>query len=121
MVLLEALLLASAASALGCLAGARFAALLRDFMVDKDIAPAWYEIDVVWPPLVIAFAAGLLSAMLGTAAVSWKAGRVKPAEALREATGRRRVLTPSAWCSASPCWASACRRASRRWTTRSPR
>ncbi|MFF9000866.1 FtsX-like permease family protein [Streptomyces achromogenes] len=94
MVLLEALLLASAASALGCLAGARFAALLRDFMVDKDIAPAWYEIDVVWPPLLIAFAAGLLSAMLGTAAVSWKAGRVKPAEALREATGSRRALTP---------------------------
>ncbi|MET7643278.1 ABC transporter permease [Streptomyces sp. NPDC005426] len=94
MVLFEALLLASVASALGCLIGTQCAGLLQDFMITKNIAPAWYEIQVVWPPLVIAFAAGLLSAMIGTAAVSWKAGRVKPAEALREATGRRAVLTP---------------------------
>ncbi|WP_329116538.1 ABC transporter permease [Streptomyces sp. NBC_01465] len=94
MVLLEALLLAAVASALGCLIGAQCASLLQDFMIDKGIAPAWYDIEAVWPPLVIAFGAGLFSAMVGTAAVSWKAGRVKPAEALREATGQRRVVTP---------------------------
>ncbi|MFJ4712055.1 FtsX-like permease family protein [Streptomyces sp. NPDC088785] len=94
MVLFEALLLAVVASALGCLIGTQGASMLQDFMIDKDIAPAWYEIDVVWPPLVIAFAAGLLSSMIGTVAVSWKAGRVRPAEALREATGRRGALTP---------------------------
>ncbi len=94
MVLMEALLLAALASAVGCAIGSQGAAPLQEFMIDRDIAPAWFEIEFVWPPLIIAFAVGLLSALIGTAAVSWKAGRVKPAEALREATGKRRVLAP---------------------------
>ncbi|MET9384002.1 FtsX-like permease family protein [Streptomyces sp. NPDC002928] len=94
MVLTEALLLAALASAVGCAIGSQGAAPLQEFMIDKGIAPAWFEIEFVWPPLIIAFAVGLFSALVGTAAVSWKAGRVKPAEALREATGKRRVLAP---------------------------
>ncbi|MBO1334084.1 ABC transporter permease [Streptomyces sp. VRA16 Mangrove soil] len=94
MVIMEALLLAAFASAVGCAIGSQGTGPLRDFMIDKGIAPAWFQIDFVWPPLIIAFAVGLVSALVGTAAVSWKAGRVKPAEALREATGKRRVLAP---------------------------
>jgi putative ABC transport system permease protein len=94
MVITEALFLAALASAVGCAIGSQGAAPLQDFMIDRGIAPAWFTIEFVWPPLIIAFAVGLFSALVGTAAVSWKAGRVKPAEALREATGKRRVLAP---------------------------
>ncbi|MYX45166.1 FtsX-like permease family protein [Streptomyces sp. SID89] len=94
MVITEALLLAAFASAVGCAIGSQGTAPLQHFMIDQGIAPGWFEIGFVWPPLIIAFAVGLFTALVGTAAVSWKAGRVKPAEALREATGKRRVLAP---------------------------
>ncbi|MBD2891163.1 hypothetical protein amrb99_00650 [Actinomadura sp. RB99] len=94
MVLAEAFVLAVLASALGCAIGARSTGVLRAWMVDHRVAPPWLAVDTRPAPLVISFLLGLLSAMAGTVVVSWRAGRVRPAEALREATGRRRAATP---------------------------
>jgi putative ABC transport system permease protein len=94
MVLTEAFVLAVLASAAGCAAGVRSTGVLRGWMVDHGVAPPWLAVDARPAPLVISFLLGLLAAMIGTAVVSWRAGRVRPAEALREATGRRRAATP---------------------------
>ncbi|MEU9023404.1 ABC transporter permease [Actinomadura sp. NPDC048394] len=94
MVLAEAFLLAVLASALGCAAGVRLTGVLRGWMVDHGVAPSWLQVDARPVPLVISFFLGLLAAVIGTAVVSWRAGRVRPAEALREAAGRRRAATP---------------------------
>ncbi|MFG2004259.1 FtsX-like permease family protein [Spirillospora sp. NPDC048911] len=94
MLLAEAFLLAVLASALGCAVGVQWTGVLRGWMVDHGVAPSWLAVDARPVPLVISFLLGLLAAMIGTAVVSWRAGRVRPAEALREATGRRRAVTP---------------------------
>ncbi|WP_242910775.1 FtsX-like permease family protein [Actinomadura terrae] len=94
MVIAEAFLLAVLASALGCAIGVPLTGVLRGWMVDHGVAPSWLAVDARPVPLVISFCMGLLSAVLGTAVVSWRAGRVRPAEALREAGGRRRAVTP---------------------------
>ncbi|MEH0578107.1 ABC transporter permease [Streptomyces sp. B21-108] len=95
-VLTEALLVGAAASATGCALGAYAAPLLADLVVDGGLAPAWYTIGgpaaAVWP-FHLAFWAGLLVALCGAAAASWRAGRTAPAQALREASVDGRALT----------------------------
>lgn len=81
----EAVLVAVPASAAGCLLGAVGAPPLAAWMVDSGIAPSWFAIgDQTWP-LHTAFWTGLCVAMAGVLASSWRAGRIKPTEALREA------------------------------------
>ncbi|MEU3784555.1 ABC transporter permease [Streptomyces sp900129855] len=95
-VLTEALLVGAAASATGCALGAYAAPLLADLVVDGGLAPAWYTIGgpaaAVWP-FHLAFWTGLLVALCGAAAASWRAGRTAPAQALREASVDGRALT----------------------------
>ncbi|MDX2681321.1 ABC transporter permease [Streptomyces soliscabiei] len=95
-VLTEALLVGAAASATGCALGAYAAPLLADLVVDGGLAPAWYTIGgraaALWP-FHLAFWTGLLVALCGAAAASWRAGRTAPAQALREASVDGRALT----------------------------
>ncbi|MFI5795255.1 FtsX-like permease family protein [Streptomyces sp. NPDC051677] len=95
-VLTEALLVGALASATGCALGAYAAPLLADLVVDGGLAPAWYTIGgraaAVWP-YHLAFWTGLLVALCGAAAASWRAGRTAPAQALREASVDGRALT----------------------------
>ncbi|WP_330173292.1 FtsX-like permease family protein [Streptomyces sp. NBC_01498] len=84
-VLTEAVLVAVPASAAGCLLGAAGAPPLAAWMVRGGIAPAWFAIgDQTWP-LHTAFWTGLCVALAGVVTSSWRAGRIKPTEALREA------------------------------------
>jgi putative ABC transport system permease protein len=96
-VLTEALLVGAAASATGCALGGYAAPLLADLVVDGGLAPAWYTIGgraaALWP-FHLAFWTGLLVALCGAAAASWRAGRTAPAQALREASVDGRPLTP---------------------------
>lgn len=94
MVLAEASVLAVLASALGCALGVGGAGLLRGWMVAQRVAPPWLVVETRPAPLVVAALLGITAAMVATAAASWRAGRVRPAEALREATGMRRAITP---------------------------
>ncbi|TXS57807.1 ABC transporter permease [Streptomyces sp. t39] len=84
--LTEALVTGTAASAAGCVLGALGAPSLARLLVDGAVAPDWFAVraDVHWP-FHAAFWTGLLVAVAGVWAASRRAGRVRPAEALRDA------------------------------------
>ncbi|WP_329036326.1 ABC transporter permease [Streptomyces sp. NBC_01725] len=93
----EAVLVAVPASAFGCLLGAVGAPPLAAWMVDSGIAPSWFAIgDHTWP-LHTAFWTGLCVATAGVLTSSWRAGRIKPTEALREAAVDNRAMPTSRW------------------------
>ncbi|MET9786554.1 ABC transporter permease [Streptomyces canus] len=89
----EALLVGVLASATGCVVGAYGAPRLADWAVDVGLAPDWFTIgDSKWP-YHMAFWTGLLVALLGVIAASWRAGRTGTAQALREASVDARAMT----------------------------
>ncbi|WP_141205934.1 FtsX-like permease family protein [Streptomyces griseorubiginosus] len=93
MVFAEALVVGVAASAAGCVLGAYGAPKLAARVVDGGLAPAWFTIgDFTWP-YHMAFWTGLLVALLGVIAASWRAGRTGPTQALREASVDTEAMT----------------------------
>lgn len=97
MVLAEALVLGVLASAAGCVLGAYGAPVLAASMVEGGLAPHWFAIgDATWP-FHLAFWTGLGVCLAGVAAASWRAGRVGPAEALREASAEPGTMTAGRW------------------------
>jgi putative ABC transport system permease protein len=89
----EALLVGVLASATGCVVGAYAAPRLAEWAVDVGLAPDWFTIgDSKWP-YHMAFWTGLLVALLGVIAASWRAGRTGPTQALREASADPRAMT----------------------------
>ncbi|KUN78481.1 FtsX-like permease family protein [Streptomyces griseoruber] len=92
-VLAEALLVGTLASAAGCALGAYGAPWLAALVVDGGLAPAWYTIGGHLWPYHLAFWTGLSVAVCGALAASLRAGRVAPAQALREVSVDGRVLT----------------------------
>ncbi|MFF1304578.1 ABC transporter permease [Streptomyces sp. NPDC058307] len=89
----EALLVGVLASATGCVLGSYAAPRLADRVVDVGLAPGWFTIgDSRWP-YHMAFWTGLLVALLGVLAASWRAGRTGAAQALREASVDSRAMT----------------------------
>ncbi|MFJ4567777.1 ABC transporter permease [Streptomyces caelestis] len=92
-VLTEALAVGALASATGCALGSHGAPHLAAWVVDNGLAPAWFTIgDHTWP-YHAAFWTGLLVALCGATAASWRAGRTGPTEALREASSESRTIT----------------------------
>lgn len=80
----EAAVIGVLASAAGCRLGVLGAPRLASWMVGEGIAPRWFVIgDQNWP-LHTAFWTGLAVALAGAVAASRRAGKVGPAEALRE-------------------------------------
>ncbi|MFI9586560.1 ABC transporter permease [Streptomyces sp. NPDC052236] len=85
LLLTEALVVGTLASATGCVLGAWGAPRLARLLVDGDVAPGWFTIrEAAWP-FHVAFWTGLLVALAGVWAASRRAGRIGPVEALREA------------------------------------
>ncbi|MFD8066698.1 FtsX-like permease family protein [Streptomyces parvulus] len=98
-VVAEALGLGVLASAAGCALGAWGAPHLAARVVDGGLAPAWFTIgDHVWP-YHTAFWTGLLVALCGVIAASWRAGRTAPTQALREASVEAGTMTRGRWLS----------------------
>ncbi|GAA4306155.1 ABC transporter permease [Streptomyces venetus] len=85
-VLAEALAVGALASATGCALGSHGAPLLAAWVVDEGLAPAWFTLVAATWPYHAAFWTGLLVALCGATAASWRAGRTGPTEALREAS-----------------------------------
>ncbi|WP_030795491.1 ABC transporter permease, partial [Streptomyces sp. NRRL S-920] len=106
----EALAVGIAASAVGCVLGAWGGPLLGEVLVEAGVAPRWFVVDGVlaargssvgpvsadgvsavlgawlsWP-FQLAFWTGLFVALAGAWTASRRAGRVTPAEALRDAS-----------------------------------
>ena len=92
LVVSEALLIGVLASAAGCVLGSYGAPKLAEWTVDEGLAPRWFTIgDSTWP-YQLAFWTGLFVALAGVLAASWRAGRTRPTEALREASVDTRTL-----------------------------
>ncbi|MFH8494018.1 FtsX-like permease family protein [Streptomyces coeruleorubidus] len=92
-VLTEALAVGALASATGCVLGSHAAPRLAAWVAGNGLAPAWFTIgDHTWP-YHAAFWTGLLVALCGATAASWRAGRTGPTEALREASAESRTIT----------------------------
>ncbi|TRV81777.1 FtsX-like permease family protein [Streptomyces sp. 130] len=90
----EAALVGALASAAGCRLGLFGAPRLASWMVRKGLAPAWFAIgDQDWP-LHTAFWTGLAIALAGAVAAAHRAGRVRPAEALRDAAVDSGTMPP---------------------------
>ncbi|MFF3951419.1 FtsX-like permease family protein [Streptomyces sp. NPDC001902] len=99
MVLTESLLVGVLASAAGCALGGYAAPWLAASVVDGGLAPGWFAVgDHTWP-YHAAFWTGLLVALGGAAAASWRAGRTGPAQALREASVDTGAMTWGRWLS----------------------
>ncbi|MEU1801643.1 ABC transporter permease [Streptomyces sp. NPDC019937] len=99
MVFAEALMVGVLASTTGCLLGAYGAPRLAGWVVDGGVAPGWFTIgDHTWP-YQVAFWTGLLVALCGVAAASWRAGRTGPAQALREASVDTGTMPRGRWLS----------------------
>ena len=80
----EALLVSLAAGALGLLAGRPFATLIVDVLADRgEVGPAFAPSSSI-VPLVAALGMGVAIAQLAVFAAARRAGRIPPADALRE-------------------------------------
>ncbi|EHR62387.1 FtsX-like permease family protein [Saccharomonospora cyanea] len=99
-VLAEALVVGCLGSVLGCLAGRAVSPALTSWLVDRGLAPHWFQLGgsglADWP-LVLAGGTGLVMAQLGAWAASRRAASVHPAEALRESATERRAMPLSRW------------------------
>ncbi|MDX3228284.1 ABC transporter permease [Streptomyces sp. ME19-01-6] len=91
-VLAEASAVGLLASAAGCALGTWGAPWLARRLVEGEVAPEWFTIDDHFWPLPVAFSTGLLVALAGVWAAARRAGRVEPAEALREAAVDSRTM-----------------------------
>ena len=82
-----------AASAAGCALGTWAAPRLVRALVAGGVAPSWFTLraEAHWP-YEVAFVVGVLVALTGAWTAAWRAGRVGPAEALREAAVDTGVL-----------------------------
>ncbi|MFG1754731.1 FtsX-like permease family protein [Streptosporangium sandarakinum] len=89
----EALLVAVAASALGAPAGPALAGPILDRLVGLGMAPSWLVPGTYTWPSVTAFCVGAVVALAGVAVAAARAGRVHPAEAMREAVVEPGVMT----------------------------
>jgi putative ABC transport system permease protein len=81
----EAFFVSLVAGGLGLLAGRPLASALVDLMDDHGTVPAGFEPGTSWIPLVAALGLGIVIAQLAVVAAARRAGRTRPAEALREA------------------------------------
>lgn len=97
MVIAEAALIGVTASGAGCVLGWLAASSLNTWMIQHAVAPPWFTIDVTPVPVLVSFAIGLTSAVLGAAVASRRAARVRPTEALREAAVDDSVMTIMRW------------------------
>ncbi|MCX4751129.1 FtsX-like permease family protein [Kitasatospora sp. NBC_01287] len=93
----EALVVALAAVVSGCLLALPAAPVLAHWLVERGAAPAGFTARPSVAPMLLAGAVGLVVALLGALAAALRAGRVRPAEALREAAVDGKVMTPLRW------------------------
>ena len=122
----EALIVSVVAGALGLLAGRPLAHGDRRRLADHGTVPPGFAPGHSWIPLVAAFGGGILIAQAAVFAAARRAGRTRPAEALREAAiehARPGVLqlAPACCCSAAASRWRSCSRARGRSRSRSSR
>jgi putative ABC transport system permease protein len=87
-------LLASAAGwQLARLGGPR----LAGWLVDASLAPPWFTASPSRTPRVIALVLGMVAALVGVCSSAWRAGRIRPVEAIRQAAVEPRAMSVGRW------------------------
>lgn len=97
LVVAEALAVGVLGSAAGCALGSVAAPRLAAWAVSQGLAPDWFVIGEHRWPYYAAFGTGLLVALGGAVAASFRAGRTGPMQALREASVDSRPMTRGRW------------------------
>jgi putative ABC transport system permease protein len=97
LVLGEALVSGTLAALAGGALGTLLAPVLAGWLARSGFAPAGFTAHFILWPVAAAFGTGLLVAVLGAALAARRAGRVRPVEALREASVDRRPMTLTRW------------------------
>ncbi|MFC9682218.1 ABC transporter permease [Streptomyces sp. NPDC056948] len=85
----EALLVAPVAGALGCLPGIALAAWWFGQLKDKGAVPEAVDLAVSWIPLVVTAGTVLVTALLAGYVAAHRSSRIKPGQALSEASVER--------------------------------
>ncbi|MGW7512917.1 ABC transporter permease [Streptomyces massasporeus] len=85
----EALLVAPVAGALGCLPGIALAAWWFGRLKDKGAVPAPVDLAVSWIPLTVTIGTVLVTALLAGYMAAHRSSRIKPGQALSEASVER--------------------------------
>jgi putative ABC transport system permease protein len=96
MILLETFALAVLAGIGGAWAGLAPTGWLRDQLVSRGFVPQSFVLHRSWVPLVVAVGAMVVAALVAAWISGWRASRIPPSEALREAAVERRGGVASA-------------------------
>ena len=86
----EALLVGVLASVTGCAISLVTGPLCGRWLASHGVVPGGFTVPIAWWALLIAAMTGMVTAMIGVAVSSVRAGVVSPADALREAASERR-------------------------------
>ncbi|MEV4702021.1 FtsX-like permease family protein [Actinoplanes sp. NPDC049316] len=97
MMFMEAAVVGVLASVAGCVLGSYGAPWLASLLVDERLAPPWFTIGAHTWPYHVAFWTGLLVALAGVTVATVRAGRIRPVEALREASVDSKAMTLGRW------------------------
>lgn len=97
LVLGEALVVGVLASLAGCALGVVAAPSFARWLAAAGLAPVGFTARASAWPLVVAGVSGLVVALLGATVAAFRASRVPPIEALRDAALDRRTMTPDRW------------------------
>jgi putative ABC transport system permease protein len=93
----EALTVGAVASVTGTVLGALLAPLLVTPLVAAGAEPTGYAVRPVWWPIAVSLVIGPVLATAGAAAASWRASRVPPLDALRDAAVEERPMGRLRW------------------------
>ncbi|HEY1176811.1 MAG TPA: FtsX-like permease family protein [Phytomonospora sp.] len=93
----EALGVGLIAAVAGVVLGIALAPVLGGLLVDAELEPPDFSVRVTAWPLLVAGGVGMLVAFLGVWAASRRAAKVRPMEALREASVDARPMTRGRW------------------------
>jgi putative ABC transport system permease protein len=93
----EALTVGALASVTGTLLGTVLAPLLAGPLVAAGAEPAGYTVGPTWWPIAVSLVIGPLLATAGALTASWRASRVPPLDALRDAAVEERPMGRVRW------------------------
>ncbi|MFG3690921.1 FtsX-like permease family protein [Micromonospora sp. NPDC047740] len=93
----EAAVVAILASAAGWQLARLSGPRLAGWLVELGLAPPWFTASRSLIPLVIAFALGMAAAGIGVCSAAWRAGRIRPVEAIRQAVVESGAMSVGRW------------------------
>jgi putative ABC transport system permease protein len=93
----EALTVGALASVTGTVLGALLAPLLAGPLVAAGAEPTGYAVRPVWWPIAVSLVIGPVLATAGAVTASWRASRVPPLDALRDAAVEERPMGRLRW------------------------